>query len=34
MDELLTEGINKFVKPFISLMNALEEKAQALSPVS
>lgn len=34
MDELLTEGIDKFVKPFTSLMDALEEKVQALSPVS
>ena len=34
MDELLTEGIDKFVKPFTSLMNSLEEKVQKLSPVS
>ncbi|NJK37337.1 MAG: transaldolase [Oscillatoriales cyanobacterium RM2_1_1] len=34
MDELLTEGIDKFVKPFTSLMSSLEEKVQQLAPVS
>jgi transaldolase len=33
MDELLTEGIDKFVQPFQSLMNSLEEKIKVLSPV-
>ncbi|BAZ27985.1 transaldolase [Cylindrospermum sp. NIES-4074] len=33
MDELLTEGIDKFVKPFQSLMNSLESKIKVLSPV-
>ncbi|MBW4684868.1 MAG: transaldolase [Komarekiella atlantica HA4396-MV6] len=33
MDELLVEGIDKFVKPFQSLMNSLEEKIKVLSPV-
>ncbi|MDZ7962875.1 MAG: transaldolase [Aulosira sp. DedQUE10] len=33
MDELLVEGIDKFVKPFQSLMNSLEEKVKLLSPV-
>ncbi|BAZ52960.1 transaldolase [Nostoc sp. NIES-4103] len=33
MDELLTEGIQKFVQPFQSLMNSLEEKVKLLSPV-
>ncbi|MCP6759353.1 MAG: transaldolase [Fischerella sp. CENA71] len=33
MDELLTEGIDKFVKPFQSLMNSLENKVKQLSPV-
>ncbi|MBH8563308.1 transaldolase [Nostoc sp. CENA67] len=33
MDELLTEGIEKFVQPFQSLMNSLEEKVKLLSPV-
>ncbi|PMB47073.1 transaldolase [Fischerella thermalis CCMEE 5330] len=33
MDELLTEGIDKFVKPFQSLMNSLEKKVKQLSPV-
>jgi len=33
MDELLVEGIDKFVKPFQSLMNSLEEKVKQLSPV-
>lgn len=34
MDELLTEGIDKFIKPFTSLMNSLEEKVKKLAPVS
>ncbi len=34
MDELLAEGIDKFVKPFTSLMASLEDKVQRLSPVS
>ncbi|AFY47200.1 transaldolase [Nostoc sp. PCC 7524] len=33
MDELLIEGINKFVQPFQSLMNSLENKVKLLSPV-
>jgi transaldolase len=33
MDELLVEGIDKFVQPFQSLMNSLEEKIKVLSPV-
>jgi transaldolase len=33
MDELLTDGIEKFVKPFESLMNSLEDKIKLLSPV-
>ncbi len=33
MDELLTEGIDKFVKPFQSLMDSLENKVKQLSPV-
>lgn len=33
MDELLVEGIDKFVKPFESLMQSLEEKVKHLSPV-
>ncbi|BAZ65986.1 MAG: transaldolase [Pelatocladus maniniholoensis HA4357-MV3] len=33
MDELLLEGIDKFVKPFQSLMDSLENKVKQLSPV-
>ncbi len=33
MDELLVEGIDKFIKPFQSLMESLEEKVNQLSPV-
>ncbi len=33
MDELLVEGIDKFVKPFQSLMDSLETKVRKLSPV-
>ncbi len=33
MDELLVEGIDKFVQPFNSLMASLEEKIKQLSPV-
>ena len=33
MDELLVEGIDKFIKPFESLMKSLEEKVAKLSPV-
>ncbi|MBE9209582.1 transaldolase [Nostoc sp. LEGE 06077] len=33
MDELLIEGIDKFVQPFKSLMNSLENKVKLLSPV-
>ncbi|MEA5579209.1 transaldolase [Anabaena sp. UHCC 0451] len=33
MSELLVEGIDKFVQPFQSLMNSLEEKVKVLSPV-
>ncbi|MBW4475669.1 MAG: transaldolase [Tolypothrix brevis GSE-NOS-MK-07-07A] len=33
MDELLVDGIDKFVKPFQSLMDSLEDKIKVLSPV-
>jgi len=33
MDELLVEGIDRFVKAFELLMNSLEEKVKRLSPV-
>ena len=33
MDELLLEGLEKFVKPFQSLMSSLEEKVNQLAPV-
>ncbi|MEB3281750.1 MAG: transaldolase [Lyngbya sp.] len=33
MDDLLSEGIDKFVKPFTSLMGSLEEKVKQLSTV-
>lgn len=33
MDELLVEGIDKFIKPFESLMASLENKVKQLSPV-
>jgi len=33
MEELLVEGIDKFVKPFQSLMTSLENKVKQLSPV-
>ncbi len=33
MDELLVEGIDKFVKPFQSLMDSMQEKIDRLSPV-
>lgn len=33
MDELLVDGIDKFVKPFESLMESLEGKVEQLSPV-
>jgi len=33
MDELLVEGIEKFVQPFQSLIKSLEEKINQLSPV-
>jgi transaldolase len=33
MDELLSDGIDKFVKPFESLMNSLFDKVKLLSPV-
>ncbi|HYW18445.1 MAG TPA: transaldolase [Nodularia sp. (in: cyanobacteria)] len=33
MDELLVEGIDKFVQPYESLMNSLENKVKLLSPV-
>lgn len=33
MDELLVEGIDKFVQPFQSLMKSMEEKLKQLSPV-
>lgn len=34
MDELLAEGIDKFIQPFTSLINSLEEKVKKLAPVS
>ncbi|MBE9198338.1 MULTISPECIES: transaldolase [unclassified Nodularia (in: cyanobacteria)] len=33
MEELLVEGIDKFVQPYESLMNSLENKVKLLSPV-
>ena len=33
MEELLVDGIDKFVKPFEALMSSLEEKVSNLSPV-
>jgi transaldolase len=33
MEELLVEGIDKFVEPYESLMNSLENKVKLLSPV-
>ena len=33
MEELLAEGIKKFVQPYESLMNSLENKVKLLSPV-
>ncbi|MDH6065539.1 transaldolase [Umezakia ovalisporum] len=33
MEELLVEGIDKFIKPYQSLMNSLENKVKLLSPV-
>lgn len=33
MEELLAEGIEKFVQPYESLMNSLENKVKLLSPV-
>lgn len=33
MDELLEDGIDKFIKPFESLMSSLEEKVQRLATV-
>lgn len=33
MDELLTEGIDKFVQPFQDLMTSLEDKIKRLAPV-
>ncbi|MEM9980724.1 MAG: transaldolase, partial [Cyanobacteria bacterium P01_D01_bin.2] len=32
MDELLTEGIDKFIKPFDKLMDSLVTKVKQLSP--
>lgn len=34
MDDLLVDGIDKFVQPFNSLMQSLEEKVKLLAPVS
>ena len=34
MADLLLEGIEKFVSPFQSLMDSLEEKVQKLAPVA
>lgn len=33
MDELLADGIDKFVKPFTSLLGSLEDKVKRLAPV-
>lgn len=33
MAEVLDEGVDKFIQPFQSLMNSLEEKVQKLAPV-
>ncbi|MEM9924360.1 MAG: transaldolase family protein, partial [Cyanobacteria bacterium P01_D01_bin.50] len=33
MDELLAEGIDKFIKPFQFLISSLEDKVKQLSPV-
>ncbi len=33
MDELLKEGIDKFIQPFQSLLKSLEEKANQLTAV-
>ncbi|WP_414526412.1 transaldolase [Nodularia chucula] len=33
MEELLVEGIDKFIQPYQSLMNSLENKVKLLSPV-
>jgi transaldolase len=33
MEELLVEGIDKFIEPYESLMNSLENKVKLLSPV-
>jgi transaldolase len=33
MEELLTEGIDKFVQPFDSLMTAIRQKAEGFTPV-
>jgi transaldolase len=33
MDELLDEGIDKFIKPFESLMSSLETKVKKLAAV-
>jgi len=33
MAELLNEGIDKFIKPYESLMQSLENKVQQLAPV-
>ncbi|MCH2049372.1 MAG: transaldolase [Trichodesmium sp. ALOHA_ZT_67] len=33
MEQLLVEGIDKFIKPFTSLINSLEEKVKKLTPV-
>jgi transaldolase len=34
MADLLLDGIDKFVTPFQSLMDSLQEKVQKLSPVA
>ncbi len=34
MEELLAEGIDKFIQPFESLMDSLQDKVKKLSPVS
>ncbi|MCL2932462.1 MAG: transaldolase [Trichodesmium sp. MAG_R03] len=34
MEQLLAEGIDKFIKPFTSLINSLEEKVKKLAPIS
>ena len=34
MDQLLAEGIDKFIKPFTSLINTFDETVKKLAPIS